>query len=70
MPAGTELVGLAASETPNPRTTMPAAVKGTFWRIVSPTCLRSYKYLRCSIDSDLHHYPDYVFCFPISIAFL
>lgn len=33
--AGTELVGLAASETPNPRATMPAAVKGTFWRIVS-----------------------------------
>ena len=33
--AGTELVGLAASETPNPRETMPAAVKGTFWRIVS-----------------------------------
>ncbi|KAJ2917582.1 hypothetical protein MD484_g2837, partial [Candolleomyces efflorescens] len=31
--AGTELVGLAASETPNPRDTMPAAVKGTFWRI-------------------------------------
>ncbi|PPQ78457.1 hypothetical protein CVT25_011852 [Psilocybe cyanescens] len=31
--AGTELVGLAASETPNPRATMPAAVKGTFWRI-------------------------------------
>lgn len=33
--AGTELVGLAASETPDPRKTMPAAVKGTFWRIVS-----------------------------------
>ncbi|EAU86568.1 amino-acid permease inda1 [Coprinopsis cinerea okayama7 len=31
--AGTELVGLAASETPNPRKTMPTAVKGTFWRI-------------------------------------
>ncbi|PPQ76659.1 hypothetical protein CVT24_011911 [Panaeolus cyanescens] len=31
--AGTELVGLAATETPNPRKTMPAAVKGTFWRI-------------------------------------
>ncbi|TFL02286.1 amino-acid permease inda1 [Pterulicium gracile] len=31
--AGTELVGLAASETPNPRATMPTAVKGTFWRI-------------------------------------
>ncbi|KJA14768.1 hypothetical protein HYPSUDRAFT_208447 [Hypholoma sublateritium FD-334 SS-4] len=31
--SGTELVGLAASETPNPRETMPAAVKGTFWRI-------------------------------------
>ncbi len=33
--AGTELVGLAASETPDPRATMPGAVKGTFWRIVS-----------------------------------
>ncbi|KAF8877595.1 amino acid permease/ SLC12A domain-containing protein [Mucidula mucida] len=31
--AGTELVGLAASETPNPRAVMPGAVKGTFWRI-------------------------------------
>ncbi|KAJ2916158.1 hypothetical protein MD484_g4244, partial [Candolleomyces efflorescens] len=31
--SGTELVGLAASETPNPRATMPAAVKGIFWRI-------------------------------------
>ncbi|KAF9044928.1 APC amino acid permease [Panaeolus papilionaceus] len=31
--AGTELVGLAATETPNPRKTMPAAVKGTFWRV-------------------------------------
>jgi amino acid transporter len=31
--AGTELVGLAASETPNPRKTMPSAVKQTFWRI-------------------------------------
>ncbi|KAF7760107.1 hypothetical protein Agabi119p4_10783 [Agaricus bisporus var. burnettii] len=31
--SGTELVGLAASETPNPRETMPSAVKGTFWRI-------------------------------------
>ncbi|WWC85154.1 uncharacterized protein L201_000011 [Kwoniella dendrophila CBS 6074] len=31
--AGTELVGLAATETPNPRRTMPSAVKNTFWRI-------------------------------------
>ncbi|PPQ70266.1 hypothetical protein CVT26_014555 [Gymnopilus dilepis] len=31
--AGTEIVGLAASETPNPRKTMPSAIKGTFWRI-------------------------------------
>ncbi|KAH0578859.1 hypothetical protein H2248_003051 [Termitomyces sp. 'cryptogamus'] len=31
--SGTELIGLAASETPNPRATMPGAVKGTFWRI-------------------------------------
>ncbi|KAG7095266.1 hypothetical protein E1B28_006039 [Marasmius oreades] len=31
--SGTEVVGLAASETPNPRSTMPGAVKGTFWRV-------------------------------------
>ncbi|GAA5902299.1 hypothetical protein JCM6882_000495 [Rhodosporidiobolus microsporus] len=31
--AGTELVGLAATETPNPRKSLPSAVKGTFWRI-------------------------------------
>lgn len=31
--AGTELVGLAATETPNPRKALPTAVKGTFWRV-------------------------------------
>ncbi|GAA6058880.1 hypothetical protein JCM10212_002824 [Sporobolomyces blumeae] len=31
--AGTELVGIAATETANPRMYLPAAVKGTFWRI-------------------------------------
>lgn len=31
--AGTELVGLAATETPNPRESLPKAVKQTFWRI-------------------------------------
>jgi len=31
--SGTELVGLAAAETPNPRKTMPSAIKNTFWRI-------------------------------------
>ncbi|GAA5986989.1 hypothetical protein JCM10908_000981 [Rhodotorula pacifica] len=31
--AGTELVGIAATETPNPRKTLPTAVKGTFWRV-------------------------------------
>lgn len=31
--AGTELVGLAASEHPNPRKALPAAIKMTFWRI-------------------------------------
>lgn len=40
--AGTELVGLAASETPNPRATMPGAVKGTFWRIVRSRCRAIY----------------------------
>ncbi|KAF1986668.1 AAT family amino acid transporter [Aulographum hederae CBS 113979] len=31
--AGTELVGLAAAETENPRKTLPSAVKQVFWRI-------------------------------------
>jgi len=31
--AGTELVGLAATEHPNPRAALPQAVKMTFWRI-------------------------------------
>lgn len=31
--AGTELVGLAATETKNPRKSLPTAVKGTFWRV-------------------------------------
>lgn len=31
--AGTELVGLAATETPNPRKSLPSAIKNTFWRI-------------------------------------
>ncbi|KAL1742743.1 amino acid permease/ SLC12A domain-containing protein [Schizophyllum fasciatum] len=31
--SGTELVGLAASETPDARAALPGAVKGTFWRI-------------------------------------
>jgi len=31
--AGTELVGLAATEHPNPRQALPAAIKMTFWRI-------------------------------------
>ncbi|ESZ97241.1 putative Uncharacterized amino-acid permease [Sclerotinia borealis F-4128] len=31
--AGTELVGLAAAETKNPRKTLPTAIKQVFWRI-------------------------------------
>ena len=31
--AGTELVGLAAAETTNPRKTLPTAIKQVFWRI-------------------------------------
>jgi amino acid transporter len=31
--AGTELVGLCAAETDNPRKTLPTAVKQVFWRI-------------------------------------
>ena len=31
--AGTELVGLAAAETANPRKTLPSAIKQVFWRI-------------------------------------
>jgi amino acid transporter len=30
---GTELVGLCAAETENPRKTLPKAVKQVFWRI-------------------------------------
>jgi amino acid transporter len=39
--AGTELVGLCAAETENPRKTLPTAVKQVFWRIclVSPPSL-------------------------------
>lgn len=32
--AGTELVGLAAAETANPRKTLPSAIKQVFWRIL------------------------------------
>lgn len=45
--AGTELVGLAASETANPRESMPGAVKGTF---VSELPLGSFP-LRTHADS-------------------
>lgn len=31
--AGTELVGLAAAESENPRVVLPRAVKQVFWRI-------------------------------------
>ena len=31
--SGTELVGLCAAETENPRKTLPTAVKQVFWRI-------------------------------------
>lgn len=30
---GTELVGLAAAETQNPRKSLPTAIKQVFWRI-------------------------------------
>lgn len=33
--AGTELVGLAAAETQNPRKTLPVAIKQVFWRIAT-----------------------------------
>lgn len=33
--SGTELVGLAAAETENPRKTLPRATKQVFWRVVS-----------------------------------
>lgn len=32
--AGTELCGLAAAETANPRKTLPSAIKQVFWRIL------------------------------------
>ena len=33
--SGTELVGLAAAETQNPRKMIPTATKQVFWRVVS-----------------------------------
>lgn len=36
---GTELVGIAAGETANPRKTMPSAIKKTFYRILFLFCL-------------------------------
>jgi len=36
---GTELVGIAAGETSNPRKTMPSAIKKTFYRITFLFCL-------------------------------
>lgn len=36
--AGTELVGLCAAETENPRKTLPTAVKQVFWRICLVSC--------------------------------
>ncbi|GMK56421.1 hypothetical protein CspeluHIS016_0302610 [Cutaneotrichosporon spelunceum] len=32
--AGSEIVSFAATETPNPRKTMPSAIKNIFWRII------------------------------------
>ena len=32
--SGSELVSFAACETPNPRATMPSAIKNIFWRII------------------------------------
>lgn len=56
---GTEMVGLTAAETPNPRKTLPKAIKQVFWRIclfylVSLTiiaCLVSFKDDRLLGDS-------------------
>lgn len=48
--AGTELVGIAATETRNPRKSLPIAVKGTFWRIVSSAQLVA---IRVGADSRL-----------------
>jgi amino acid transporter len=40
--SGTELVGLAAAETENPRKTLPTATKQVFWRVVSAFFLLSF----------------------------
>lgn len=58
---GTEMVGLTAAETPNPRKTLPKAIKQVFWRIclfylVSLTivaCLVSYDDNRLLGDSSV-----------------
>jgi len=49
--AGTELVGLAAAEHPNPRKALPSAVKLTFWRI-SFVYLMSLTFASLLVPSD------------------
>jgi amino acid transporter len=44
--AGTELVGLCAAETENPRKSLPTAVKQVFWRITL-VCRFSYLIVNC-----------------------
>ncbi|MCJ1282057.1 glyceraldehyde-3-phosphate dehydrogenase 1 [Xylographa opegraphella] len=72
--AGTELVGLAAAETANPRKSLPTAVKQVFWRIclfyiVSLTLVgllvpyTDSRLIGASSDSDAHASP-----FVIAIA--
>ena len=48
---GTELVGLAAAETQNPRKSLPTAIKQVFWRItlfylLALTCMSTSRHLK------------------------
>jgi hypothetical protein len=49
--SGTELVGLAATETPNPRKSLPSAIKNTFWR----SKFRANKWMAFGINEGNSH---------------
>ena len=47
---GTEMVGLAAAETANPRKTLPSAVKQVFWRILLVSVTHDWDVVRVSAN--------------------
>lgn len=44
--SGTEMVGLCAAETANPRKTLPSAIKQVFWRILLVSLSRTLRHFR------------------------